>query len=379
MRITRIQSVPISFRVPEGQNVRLGIGRAVKRDAVLVKVETDEGLVGWGEAHHGRCPGAIAKLIDTTLSELVLGMDPLDVNGVWARVYRMQLASHGMGAAAAMALSGLDIALWDIRGKATGWPIYRLLGGAARAVPAYAGGISLGWQEPASLADEARAHVAVGYRAVKLRVGDSPRRDIARVEAVREALGTDVEILVDANTGYSVDDVRRVMPAFEAAGVAWLEEPFPPHDTYSYGEAARLGSVPLAAGENHFTRYEFVQALQAGYLGFVQPDLSKTGGITESMRIAALASAWKISVNPHTSATGINMVATLHLLAAVDNPGYFEGDVARHNPFRDDVVGLPYRLDDEGKVCPPDGPGLGVEIDERFLAANPLIEGPCYV
>ena len=379
MRITRIQSVPISFRVPEGQNVRLGIGRAVKRDAVLVKVETDEGLVGWGEAHHGRCPGAIAKLIDTTLSELVLGMDPLDVNGVWARVYRMQLASHGMGAAAAMALSGLDIALWDIRGKAAGWPIYRLLGGAPRAVPAYAGGISLGWQEPGSLADEARAHVSAGYRAVKLRVGDSPRRDIARVEAVREALGADVEILVDANTGYTVDDVRRVMPAFEAAGVAWLEEPFPPHDAYSYGEAARLGTVPLAAGENHFTRYEFVQALQAGYLGFVQPDLSKTGGITETMRIAALASAWKISVNPHTSATGINMVATLHLLAAVDNPGYFEGDVARHNPFRDDVVGLPYRLDADGKVCPPDGPGLGVEVDERFLAANPLIDGPCYV
>ena len=379
MRITRIQSVPISFRVPEGQNVRLGIGRAVKRDAVLVKVETDEGLVGWGEAHHGRCPGAIAKLIDTTLAELVLGMDPLDVNGVWARVYRMQLASHGMGAAAAMALSGLDIALWDIRGKATGWPIHRLLGGAPRAVPAYAGGISLGWQEPASLADEARAHVAAGYRAVKLRVGDSPRRDIARVAAVREALGADVEILVDANTGYAVDDVRRVMPAFEAAGVAWLEEPFPPHDTYSYGAAARLGTVPLAAGENHFTRYEFVQALQAGYLGFVQPDLSKTGGITEAMRIAALASAWKISVNPHTSATGINMVATLHLLAAVDNPGYFEGDVAQHNPFRDDVVGLPYRLDDEGKVRPPDGPGLGVEVDERFLAANPLIDGPCYV
>ena len=115
MRITRIQSVPISFRVPEGQNVRLGIGRAVKRDAVLVKVETDEGLVGWGEAHHGRCPGAIAKLIDTTLSELVLGMDPLDVNGVWARVYRMQLASHGMGAAAAMALSSVLVVTNSLR------------------------------------------------------------------------------------------------------------------------------------------------------------------------------------------------------------------------------------------------------------------------
>ncbi len=193
MRITSIRAIPISFRVPEGQNVRLGIGCAVKRDSVLIKVETDEGVVGWGEAHHGRCPGAIAKLVDTTLGELVLGMDALDTNGVWAKVYRMQLASHGMGAAAAMALSGLDIALWDIRGKACGWPIWRLLGGAPKAIPAYAGGISLGWQDPISLAEEARAHVSSGYRAVKLRVGDSPKRDIARVQTVREALGEDIE------------------------------------------------------------------------------------------------------------------------------------------------------------------------------------------
>jgi L-alanine-DL-glutamate epimerase-like enolase superfamily enzyme len=162
MRIRGIKAVPVSFRVPEGQNVTLGIGRAVKRDSVLIRVDTDEGLIGWGEAHHGRCPGAIAKLIDTTLSELVVGMDALDVTGVWARVYKMQLASHGMGAAAAMALSGLDIALWDIRGKAAGWPIYRLLGGASKPIKAYAGGISLGWQDPSSLAEEAQGHVAQG-------------------------------------------------------------------------------------------------------------------------------------------------------------------------------------------------------------------------
>ncbi|GAC1331840.1 MAG: hypothetical protein NVSMB26_10650 [Beijerinckiaceae bacterium] len=379
MRITSIRAVPISFKVPEGQNVRLGIGRAVKRDAVLIKVETDEGLIGWGEAHHGRCPGAIAKLINTTLSELVLGMDALDVIGVWNRVYRMQLASHGMGAAAAMALSGLDLALWDIRGKACRWPLYRLLGGASRAIKAYAGGISLGYQEPSSLADEARAHVASGYRAVKLRVGDTPKRDIARVTAVREALGDDIEILVDANTSYCLDDVRRVMPAYEDLAVGWLEEPFPPHDHSLYVRAAGLGSVPLAAGENHFTRFEFTRSLEEGTLGFVQPDLSKTGGITETMRIAALASAWKVSVNPHTSATGINMVASIHVLAAVDNAGYFEGDVARHNPFRDDVVGTPYQLDSEGGVRPLEGAGLGIIVDEDFLAAHPLIEGPCYV
>lgn len=379
MRIRAIKAFPISFRVPQGQNVRLGIGRAVKRDSVLVKVETDEGLSGWGEAHHGRCPGAVAKLIDTTLSELVVGMDALDVVGVWQRVYQMQLASHGMGAAAAMALSGLDIALWDLRGRACGWPLHRLLGGAPKPIKAYAGGISLGFQEPASLVAEAQLHVAAGYRALKLRVGDTPRRDIARVQAVRQVLGDNIELLVDANTGYTVDDVRRVMPAFVEAGVGWLEEPFPPHDHRSYKQAAALGPVPLATGENHFTRFEFTRVIEDGAVGFVQPDLSKTGGVTETMRIAALASAWKVTVNPHTSATGINMVASIHLLASVDNPGWFEGDVAKHNPFRDEVVGIPYALDADGCVVPLEGPGLGAEVDEGFIAAHPLIDGPCYV
>jgi D-galactarolactone cycloisomerase len=379
MRIRSLQSVPISYRVPQGQNVRLGIGRAVKRDAVLVKVETDEGITGWGEAHHGRAPGAIAKLIDTTISELVTGMDALDVVGVWNRVYQMQLASHGMGAAATMALSGLDLALWDIRGKATGWPLYRLLGGASRPIKAYAGGISLGWQEPASLVEEAAGYVAQGYRALKLRVGDGPRNDIARATAVRKKLGDAIEILVDANTGYSLDDVRRVMPAYEELQIGWLEEPFPPHDYRSYQAAAGLGTVPLAAGENHFTRFEFTRLIEDAAVSFVQPDLSKTGGVTETMRIAAMASAWKLPLNPHTSATGINMATTINVLAAVDNPGYFEGDVAKHNPFRDEVGGVPYALDANGCVRPSEKPGLGLDVDEAFVRAHPLIDGPCYV
>ena len=379
MRIDKITAIPISYKVPEGQNVTLGIGRAVKRDAVLVKVETDEGLVGWGEAHHGRCPGAVAKLIDTTISELVEGMDAFDVITVWQRVYRMQLASHGMGAAAAMALSGLDMALWDIRGKAAGWPLYRMLGGARRPVPAYAGGISLGWQDPAALVDEAVSYVERGYTALKLRAGDAVKRDLARVRAVRERIGSDVEILVDANASYTLDDVRRVMPAFEELDVGWLEEPFPPHDDRSYADAVQLGSVPLAAGENHFTRFEFSRLIDDGAVRILQPDLSKCGGITEAWRIASLASAWKLPIHPHTSATGINMAASIHFLAAIENCGYFEADVARHNPFRDSVGGNPSKLDADGCVWPMDAPGLGLQIDEAFLKAHPLIEGPCYV
>ncbi len=380
MKIVDIKAVPISFPVPENRSVRLGIGRSVKRDAVLVRVTTDEGVSGWGEAHHGRCPGAIARLVDTTLRELVVGMDALDNVGVTARVLKMQFASHGMGAAAALALSGLDLALWDIRSQVTQWPLYRLLGGASKPIKAYAGGIALGWQPPEQLVDEARGLVEQGYRALKLRVGDTPRRDIARVEAVRKALGDDIDILADANTGYGLDDVRRVMPAFEAQGVGWLEEPFPAHDHDAYARAARLGRVPLAAGENHYTRYEFGPLLQAGHVTFIQPDLSKTGGVTEAMRIAGMAAALKLSINPHTSATAINMATSIHYLCGIDNPGYFEADVTVLNPFRDELADrLPYTLDADGCVRPLDGAGIGLKIDEAFVAAHPLIEGPCYV
>lgn len=380
MRIADIRAIPISFPVPADKSVRLGIGRSVKRDAVLVRVETDEGHVGWGEAHHGRCPGAIARLIDTTLRELVLGLDAHDVAGVWARVYKMQLASHGMGAAAAMALSGLDMALWDLRCQATGWPLYRLLGGSAKPIKAYAGGIALGWQEPALLAEEALQHIKAGYRALKLRVGDTAVKDIARVRAVRQAVGDEIDLLVDANTNYTLDDVRKVMPAFEEAAVGWLEEPFPPQDRRAYAQAASFGRVPLAAGENHFTRYEFATLIEDGQVQFVQPDLSKTGGVTEAMRIAAMASAQKLTVNPHTSATAINMATTIHFLCGVDNPGYFEGDVTALNPFRDHLADkLPYRLDSSGCVTPNEGVGIGLVIDLDFIAEHPLIEGPCYV
>lgn len=380
MRIADIRSLPISFRVPSEKSVTLGIGRTVKRDAVLVRVETDDGLVGWGEAHHGRCPGAVSRVVDTTLRDLVLGRDPLDVVGVWAHVYKMQLASHGVGAAASMALSGLDCALWDIRAKASQWPLYRLLGGSNKPIKAYAGGISLGYQAPGLLVEEAARLVAQGYRALKLRVGDTTAKDIERVRAVRAAVGTDIDILVDANTGYTVEDARKVMPAYAEMDVGWLEEPFPPHDRRSYAEAARMGGVPLAAGENHFTRFDFTSLMEEGNVRFVQPDLSKTGGITEAMRIAAMAGAYKLSVNPHTSTTAPNMAASIHFLCAVDNPGYFEADVTELNPFRDLLAQrAPYELDAQGCVRPYDDVGSGLTIDEAFVREHPLIDGPCYV
>jgi L-alanine-DL-glutamate epimerase-like enolase superfamily enzyme len=379
MRIADIQAFPTSFPVPPGGGVALGVGRAVKRDAVIVKVSTDDGLVGWGESHHGRAHTAVAALLQTTLKQLVLGMEATDTVGVWAKIYRGQLASHGMGAGCALAMSGLDMALWDIRGKAAGLPLYKLLGGASRGVPAYAGGVALGYQPPEELVDEARPHVEAGYRAVKLRVGDTVPLDIARMEAVRAAFGAEMDILTDANTAYRLEDVRRVMPAMDALGIGWLEEPFPPHDSRLYREARSYGRTPLAVGENHFTRFEFAPLLEQGSIGIWQPDLSKCGGITELLRIAAIASAHKIAIHPHSSMTGLNQAATIHVLCALDNPGYFEADISKGNLFRDALVSTPWALAGDGTVRPNEAPGIGVEVDEAWLHAHPAIEGPAYV
>jgi len=374
-----VQAYATSFPVPAASSVTLGVGRVIKRDAVVVKVTTECGLAGYGESHHGRAHTTIAHLVNSALRPFVVGRDAADVNGTWHHIYMRQLASHGLGAACAMAMSGIDMALWDIRGKAVGWPLYRLLGGGPRAVPAYAGGVALGWQDPSALVEEARRHVEAGYRAVKLRLGDSVARDLARVRAVREAFGADLAILADANTAYGVDDARAVMPELDELGVGWLEEPFPPHDHRSYAHARTFGRVPLAAGENHYTRYEFNRLVDDGVVTVLQPDLSKAGGITETLRIAAMASAHKLRVHLHSSMTGINLAASVHVLAALDNGGYFEADVSRVNLFRDRLTSAPFAIGGDGCVRPLEGPGLGVEVDEDFLRAHPAIEGPAYV
>jgi L-alanine-DL-glutamate epimerase-like enolase superfamily enzyme len=379
MKIAAIRAYPTSFPVAPQNRVALGIGTAVKRDAVVVKVTTDEGITGWGEAHHGRAHTAVAKLIETTLRQLIVGMDALATTEVWEKLYRAQLASHGMGAGACLAISGIDMALWDIKGKALKQPLYRLLGGTMKPIPAYAGGVSLGYQPEAELVAEAQKSLEQGYKAIKLRVGDAPARDIERLRAVRKAFGDDLVILTDANIGYQLEDVRRVMPALDELRAGWLEEPFPAHDYRSYREAKLMGRTPLAAGENHYTRFEFNRVIEDGAITILQPDLSKCGGITEALRIAALASTWKLPIHPHSSMTGLNHAATIHFLAAIGNGGYFEGDVSKSNLFRDELTENPGVVDGDGNVRPLEKPGLGLEVNEVFLAKHPAIEGPGYV
>lgn len=379
MKITSITAIPLSFRLPEGKTVTMGIGSTTKRDAIVIKVETSEGITGWGESHPGRSPGAIVSLVQNTLAPLIIGMEATDVVGVFNRVQRMQLSSHGVGSGAALAHAGIDMALWDIRGKAANMPLYKLLGGSKKRLPAYAGGISLGFQPKESLADEAQEYIERGYKAIKLRFGDSARKDSERALHVRKIVGDDIDILTDANTGYTIADARRVLPILAEIQAGWLEEPFACHDFASYREAAKITPlVPIAAGENHFNRFEFAQLLEAGAVQIWQPDLSKCGGITEGLRIAAMASSFRIPMNPHSSATGINHAASLHFLAAAENPGYFEACVSHFNPLRD-MFGVTFEIGADGCVEPLDRPGIGLEIDETLFKHYPLIDGPGYV
>jgi L-alanine-DL-glutamate epimerase-like enolase superfamily enzyme len=378
-KIVEITPIPLSYRLPEGKTVTLGIGSTIKRDAIVIRIRTSDGCVGYGESHPGRSPGAIVSLINSTIVPMLLGMDANDVTGVWSRIYKMQLASHGMGAGAALALSGIDMALWDIRGKLANLPLYALLGGAKRRIKAYAGGIALGYQPAPSLAAEALGYVQQGYQAVKLRVGDGVRNDLERVRAVRDAVGADIDILVDANTTYTIEDVRRVLPVFAELQVGWLEEPFACNNFAAYREAAQISRlVPLAAGENHYTRYEFAQLLEQRAVQAFQPDLSKTGGITEALHIASMVSAWNGRVHPHSSTTGLNHAACVHYLAGVDNAGYFEACVSPFNPLRD-MFGTTFQIGADGCVEPLDGPGLGITVDEKVFAEFPPIDGPGYI
>ena len=274
--------------------------------------------------------------------------DPTRVVHHWQAIHRG--AFYRGGPVKTAISSGIDQALWDIKGKAVGWPLYKLLGGSNRPVPAYAGGISLGYQAPDSLAAEAAPMVEAGYKALKLRVGDSVKNDIARMTAVRRRFGDDMVLLTDANTGYTVEDVRRVMPAMDELGIAWLEEPFPAHDHRSYAMAKGFGRTPLAAGENHYTRFEFHRIIEDGNITILQPDLSKSGGVIEVQRIAAAASMWKLPIHPHSSMTGLNHAVSIHFLASIDNGGYFEADLSVANKFRDELGSAPWQIGKDGCV-----------------------------
>ena len=358
--------------------VRLGLGTNTKRDIVLVRITDESGAVGLGEAHHGQNPTAMATVIQDGLGSLIIGADPLDSEGIWHRLERQQIVTHGLGAGSITALAGIDNALWDLKGKLLDLPIYRLLGGSKKRIRAYAGGLSLGFNPPEELEKEVAALVADGYTAIKMRVGDYPARDAMRVGHIRKTFGDDLDIAVDAATRYDLLDIPDVLRYCEENRVYWLEEPFTPDNIPAYAELRTRTAIPIAAGENHYARPAFRALFEARAISICQADFCKSGGLSELKKISDMAAAWHIPMAPHTSHSILSAAGNAHLLSAIPNGLIYEADVAAVNPFRTDLA-KGYTGVVDGHIEPPDGPGLGIEIDEAVLERYPAIPGPCYI
>lgn len=374
-RIVRIEAFPLSCPTPGG--AVFAVGRSAKRDMVLVRVETASGIVGWGEAHHAQSPSTIAAFVNDALGPLLIGQDAMATEAIWRRAWLRFVATHGPGAAAVIGLSGVDIALWDIRGKALGQPVWRLLGGERRPIPVYAGGISLGFQPVPDLLREVEGYVDRGLSFMKLRIGDSMAADMARVTAVRTAFGDAIRIAADAGTRYRSADIALIAELCEAGRLVWLEEPFTPDNLPAYRRLRDAIRTPLAAGENHFTRFELRAMIEERLIEYVQADCCKTGGVSEIMKIASMADAWGLQFAPHTSASALSTAASLAVLTAAPNGCIYEADVSPTNAFRD-ALGTIFPITD-GMIEPTDAPGLGVEVDPAIIARHPFRKGASYV
>jgi D-galactarolactone cycloisomerase len=344
------------------------------RTAMVVEIETDDGLIGWGECYG---PARITAAVVQTVAPWLIGQDPLRTEYLWQMIYA-RLRDHGQKGAVIEGLSGIDIALWDVKGKHFGVPAHRLLGGPLRSeVQAYATGLyrSKSGDPLKYLAEEAAGYVAQGFKSVKLKVGFGVAEDAAVTRAVREAIGPDVALMVDANHAYDAVAAIRLGRMIEAYDIAWFEEPVPPEDVAGYREVKAALSIPIAGGECEFTRFGFRDLLASRAVDIIQPDTCAAGGLSECKKIADMAEAFGVRYNPHVWGTGIAIAASLQLLAVLPShtphslapvEPMLEFDRTEH-PIRQSLLLQPIEHVN-GIVRVPDGPGLGIEVDRAALA-----------
>jgi len=368
------------LRSPLAQPFAFSQGWVGSRGATIVEVITDAGVTGWGEALcQGLQPPEIAAAaVHAALKPLAVGADPLQPEVLWHRMYH-HTRDYGMKGAVIGAISGVDIALWDIAGKVRGEPVAKLLGGMFRdRVQAYATGFYRidGRGEAPRLAAEAREKLAAGFRALKVKLGFGLDDDLAVMRAIRDATaGREVEAMIDTNHAYGVAEAIALGRGLEDMGwkLRWYEEPVTQEDLDGYGEVRRALATPVAGGENEYTLFGFRELFARRAVDIAQPDLCAAGGFTGCRHIAALAHAHGVQVNPHVWASAVGQAASLQLLAAlpVANHALFarepllEFDTSSH-PFREHLTDAPLRHQD-GWVEIPQRPGLGIEVSRSTL------------
>jgi D-galactarolactone cycloisomerase len=363
MKITDIKTIRLRAKIPTDGQVFSRSGVRNTRSTTLVQVDTDEGIAGVGS-----CSGngeLIEVIVAKVLKPLLVGMDPTDIDGVWDKAYvrggHKEFGSRGIGV---VALSGIDIALWDILGKARGVPLYQVLGGKCRdKVPVYA--TALYPEEPSKVVRRAHSFAEQGFHGVKIKVGFDLDQDICIVRAVRQALGKDFVVMTDANQGYTIDAALKAADAFADCGAYWLEEPLFVEDIEGHAVLREKGRTAIAVGENLHTRYAFENFIARGAVDFIQPDVARAGGISEIKKITALAANHKVPVSFHTWGDGVALAASVHLSVALQDCIVMELDYT-YNPLREELLREPFKVQD-GYLIPSDKPGLGIELDPGAL------------
>ena len=344
------------------------------KGALVVEIRTDTGLIGWGDCYG---PAAVNRsIIDNVFKAVLIGRDPFDVEVLWEELYN-KIKDYGLSGFSISSISGIDIALWDIIGKAVNQPIHKLIGGAFRTqLQAYATGLYFKDMNRLNeeAVEEAKGYVAQGFKAIKMKIGlGSITKDIDRVAAVRDAIGPDVQLMVDANHCFNVPQAIAIGRELQKLDIFWFEEPISPEDLDGYVEVTAKLDMAIAGGENEFTKFGFRRILERRAMDIVQPDVCAAGGITECKKIAALAQASSIQCVPHAWGTAIGLSATMHYLASlpftppclVPVPPMLEYEQT-FNPFRDELssADLTHK---GGFVTVPNGPGLGIEINREVL------------
>lgn len=334
--------------------------------ATLVFLHTDEGLVGIGECLTRLAPRALSTIVEEILSPVIIGRDPFQVERLWEEMYGVMRARGHSKGFMVEAISGVDIGLWDLIGKALNQPIYRILGSySTTSLKAYASSIFIKGEE--EVTKEAEGLVQSGFRAIKLKIGRDPKQDLANVRALRRALGDQIDLMVDANCGYDVGVALRVGREMEDLGIYWMEEPIPPEELDGYAYLSQALEMPIAAGESEFTRYGFRDLIGRGKIDVIQPDVARAGGITECRRIGAFAATLGVPCSPHTGASSaVSVAASIQWAASLPNFLTFECMYAP-NPLREEILCQPLSLASNGRVEIPQGPGLGIELDRRAL------------
>ena len=368
MEITRVEAIPVSHTLSEGRGLGDARGFGHERGTTLLRLETGSGIVGWGEAF---APGSVVEpVVEAFFRDDVLGMDPFDVESLADRSV-VDPYHFGGSVFVQSALSGIDVALWDIVGKHLDRPVYRLLGGKhCETLLPYASTMYF-TERDRPIAEPIEAAVAEGFTAAKIKIGTGLDEDVQRVQTAREILGEDARLMVDINGNYRADQAIRTANEIAEYNITWIEEPAPPENLDGYRRVREHTDVPIAAGEAHYGRFGFKQLIDEGLVDIVQPNLARCGGLSEARRIATLASTANVGVRPHIWNSAIGLAAAVQFAASVTDypharvtpdPMMVEFDRSE-NPLRTDLLETPFDPTG-GELAVPQEPGLGISVDE---------------